>query len=251
MRSFRISGPVLAAASAATAAALVFSACSGASGTPAASAATSDSSDVAKITAIGSGTSTATPDLLTVQLGIHTEGASAAATLDENNLRTQQLLDSAHSQGIDPKDIQTSYVSVGPRYDDKGNVNGYAADDTFTVKLRDLDTAGAALDSFAQLAGDFIRVQGVSYSVSDETAAMNEARGDAVAKAKAQAASMAKAAGLSLGRLMTITEVPDSTTPSLYAESAASDAAAAGVPVPLSAGTLDFNVQVSLVYELV
>jgi hypothetical protein len=255
MRSSRISAPLLAAAAATTAAALVFAACAGASdASPSAATATtaaSSSDDTPKNTAIGNGSATATPDLLTVNLGIHTEGASASATLDENNLRTQQLLDLAHGQGVDPKDIQTSYVNVGPTYDNSGHVTGYAADDTFTVKLHDLDTAGATIDAFAQTAGDFIRIQGVSFSVSDQTDVMNQARADAVAKAKAQATLMAKAAGASLGRLLTVSEVPNTVSPYPYeSRLAAADSAAGSVPVPLAAGTLDFQVQVSVVYEL-
>jgi uncharacterized protein YggE len=234
------------------------SACSGSSGqadaapaVAAAAAAAANTEDPSTITAVGSGRATGTPDLLTAQLGIHTEGATAAGTLNENNLRTVALMDTLKQQGVDAKDIQTRYVNVGPKYDLAGHVTGYETDDTFTVKLRNLDTAGATLDALANVAGDYIRVQGVSYSLDDDSALKDDARADAVAKAKAQAAQMAQAAGVKLGALKTIAEVqPDTSSPYDFALASGRAADQASVPVPLAAGSLDVSVQVSLVYEI-
>src|SRR5262245_51681858 len=194
---------------------LTASACTGSSGTadaaPAA-AAPANTEDPSTITAVGSGRATGTPDMLTVQLGIHTEGATAAGTLNENNLRTQALMLTLKQQGVDDKDVQTSYVNVGPKYDNSGRITGYTTDDTFTVKLRNLESAGATIDTLTNVAGNYIRVNGVSYSLDDDSALKDDARADAVTKAKAQAAQMAQAAGVKLGALKTVTEVQPTTT---------------------------------------
>jgi uncharacterized protein len=249
--------PVVTIAPAAIVLAVVLgaAACSGSSGdaaaAPAVATAAASTDDPSTITAVGSGRATGTPDLLTARLGIHTEGATAAGTLNENNLRTQALINTLTQQGVDKKDIQTYYVNVGPRYDLAGHVTGYQTDDTFTVKLRDLGSAGATLDALANVAGNYIRVQGVSYSLDDDSALKDDARADAVAKAKAQAAQMAQAAGVKLGALKTVTEVkPDTTNPYDFALASDHAAGSASVPVPLAEGSLDVSVQVSLVYEI-
>jgi len=205
------------------------------------------------VSAIGVGRASAPPDTMVVSLSIHTEGASAAETMDTTSLRTRQLIDTARRQGVAEEDLQTTNVSVYPRYNQTGTrVIGYGADNSFTVRYRDLATAGGLLDELVGVGGDFLAVQGLSLEIDDTTAVLEEARADAVARARDQGRQLADAAEVELGAVLSVTEVPVGTTVEeaqafAGAARAASDAA---VPVPVAGGSLEFSVQVLVVFDI-
>jgi uncharacterized protein YggE len=199
------------------------------------------------VSATATGTATGVPDQLVADVGISNEGASAADVLAENNMKTKALLDALDDAGIDPKDVATTSVQLGPRYGDNGEITGYQATNTVRVTLRDLDTAGAQLDDLVKVGGDSARIQSVSLGFNEDDALLTEARLDGVARAKKQAEEMAKAAGAELGDVRTIADV-DTSMPSPLAYAGAE--AASDSSVPISAGSQDLTVQVRVVYEL-
>ncbi|MDN5750435.1 MAG: SIMPL domain-containing protein, partial [Pseudonocardia sp.] len=80
---------------------------------------------VPAITTRGVGTVTATPDTLTIVLGVATRGPSAADALDENNARAAALIETLTARGVADEDIQTSRLSISPTYSDSGRITGY------------------------------------------------------------------------------------------------------------------------------
>jgi len=89
-------------------------------------------------------------------------------------------------------------------------------------------------------------VEGLTFSVDDDSEARAAARGDAVRRAVAQAEEMADAAGVSLGPILSITEVAGAAPPQPFAADAAREALA----VPLQPGTQDVEVVVEVVHAL-
>ena len=77
---------------------------------------------------------------------------------------------------------------------------GYTASNSVNATIRDLDKAGATIDAATKAAGDDARVNGISFSLSDPTAAGGEARALAVARAKVQAGSWPRPRASRLGR---------------------------------------------------
>ncbi len=200
------------------------------------------------ITARGTGTVSATPDVVTVTLGVQTQDASATAALDANSAAATALLDVLRGAGVAPDDLRTTDLSVYPTYSEDGRrITGYQVTNRVTATLRDLAGAGALIDTAAGAVGDAIRVDGLTFSIDDDSAARAAARGDAVRRAVAQAEEMAAAADVSLGPILSITELPPTATgpqPFAAAESVA-DAA-----VPLQAGTQDVEVVVEVVHAV-
>ncbi len=98
-----------------------------------ASATDATSADAGGITAQATGKATGVPDLLTVSINAHSEGAPAHDTLGANNELAQQVLDTAKASGVADADVQTTNVSVGPRYDYSSSgtprLTGYSADE--------------------------------------------------------------------------------------------------------------------------
>jgi hypothetical protein len=199
------------------------------------------------ITARGTGTVTATPDVVTVTLGVQTEGGSAREALDANTGAATALLDVLRGAGVDPADLRTSDLSVYPSYGDDGRrITGYQVTNRVEAVLRDLAGAGALIDAAAGAVGDAVRVDGLAFSVDDDSAARAAARGDAVRRAVAQAQEMAEAAGVALGPLLSVTEVPAPGAPQPFA---AADAALQAA-VPLQPGTQDVEVAVDVVHAI-
>ncbi|MEY2423492.1 MAG: uncharacterized protein QOI95_3559 [Acidimicrobiaceae bacterium] len=206
------------------------------------------------IAAQGVGRVTGVPNVLTVAFSLHTQGDSAQQTLADNSAQTQGVLDALKAQGIEDKDVQTTNVSVGPRYDNRipPRIIGYSADNSFTVKLRDLTKAGSQIDALVGVGGDALQVQGIGYSINDSTALLAQARADAVKRAGEQAQQMADAAGIELGAIRTISEVPQQTgypfdQLQFSGRGTGGDAAAS---VPLAPGSQELTLTVTVVFDI-
>jgi uncharacterized protein YggE len=217
----------------------VLAGCSTASG-PATAA------DPPGITARGVGTVRGTPDVLTVVLGVQTQGPSAKGALGANSQKVVALLDTLKSRGVAAADVQTSRLSISPTYAPTGRINGYDVSNQVTATLRDIAAAGGLVDVAAAAAGDAVRVQQLAFSIGDDSAPRAQARADAVRQAQAQARQMAAAAGVRLGPLTAITETPASTP---FAGDAAGSAAIA-TSVPIEPGTQELSVTVEVSYAV-
>src|SRR5882762_8069943 len=164
--------------------------------------------DVPGITARGVGTITGTPDVVTVVLGVQTQGPSAQGALDANTRQATALINMLKSKGVADADLQTSELSVNPSYNpSNGRISGYAVTNQVTATLHDIAGAGGIIDAAGDAAGDAVRVQQLSFSIDDDSAMRATARADAVRQAQAQARQMADAAGVRLGQIRSISEV--------------------------------------------
>jgi len=166
----------------------------------------------------------------------------------------KRLIDAAHAAGIADDDIQTTNVAINPRYDTPTGraprIVGYSADNSFVVKLRDAAKDGATIDALSAAAGDAVQVQGIAYSFDDDTKLLDEARKDAVARARAQAQQLADAADVHLGAVRSVTDAGAPT--SLYGFQAvgAGSAARDAVAVPVSPGTQQLTMTVTVVFDI-
>src|SRR5512137_489184 len=103
------------------------------------------------ITVTGEGEVTAAPDMADVNIGVVTDGATAAAALQANSTALATVIDGLKKDGIESRDLQTSGLSLEPRYEPMRNnqppkLAGYRASNTVTVRVRDLSKLGALLD---------------------------------------------------------------------------------------------------------
>jgi hypothetical protein len=99
--------------------------------------------------------------------------------------------------------ILTSFTGVGGT-----RLTGFQGSKSITATLRDLAAAGGVISSVVDAAGPAGQIQ-VNYSV-DNPALRAQARASAVRQAQDKAKQMADAAGVPLGQLMSITDVPQS-----------------------------------------
>lgn len=195
---------------------------------------------------------TRTPDIATIRAGVVTQAPSAAAALSENATRMARVIQALKGAGIAERDIMTSNVGLSPQYRYQQNeapvITGYQANNTVSVKFREIAKSGAALDALVKAGAN--QIDGPSMSVDKPEAALDEARGDAVRTARARAELYAKAAGLRIVRILSINENGenggDMPHPVMYARVAAAPAA----DTQIMAGETDLSVTVSVRFLL-
>jgi len=200
------------------------------------------------ITMEGHGEMRATPDTAMLSAGVSTEGATAAAALSANNSRMQAVMAAIKKLGVPDKDIRTSNFSISPRYANPSNetphISGYQASNQVEVRLEDVAKLGTALD--ALVAAGANQIQGVSFLIRNDAEMLSEARAAAVAEARAKAETFAKAAGVSLGAILSISEEGSPGPRPLYA--AAPMVMAKAVPVAM--GEQSVTADVTIIWEI-
>lgn len=154
------------------------------------------------------GRTTRVPDLAIVQAGVTTQAPTAGEAFTQGNAKMAKVIAALRAAGVADRDIQTSSVSLQPQYKNRDNqdpvIFAYQASNTVTVKFRDVSKAGAILDILVREGANTISGPNLVLSKPDE--AMDEARVDAVTKARARAELYAKAAGLRVDRILMITD---------------------------------------------
>jgi uncharacterized protein len=199
------------------------------------------------ITTRGVGTVTTTPDTVTLVVGVQTRSPSAKAALDDNTAKATALINMFKSRGVAAADLQTSQLSVSPTYEPaSGRITGYEVTNQVTATLHDVTAAGGLIDAAGEAAGDAVRIQQLSFSIADDSASRARARADAVQQAQTHARQLADAAGVRLGRMYSMTEVPVTPPGPLGREAAPTPA----IPVPIEPGSQKLTVMVELVYAI-
>ncbi len=187
-----------------------------------------------------------TPDTLTVVLGVQTQAREAAGALADNADKANALIDTLKEKGVRAEDIQTSGLSVQPTYDpNSAAITGYQVTNQVTATVHDVSAAGGLIDAAAAAAGDAVRVQQTSFSIADDSDLRAQARADAVRQAQAQARQIAEAAGVGLGEVRSITEVP-ATGPTPFPGGALDRAPS----TPIEPGSQELTVSVAVVYDI-
>ena len=197
----------------------------------------------------GVGTTTGTPDVLHVTVGVEAGAATVDDALSAANDAFGKVLGALRRAGVADDDLQTQNVHVYPRYEGDGQeIAGYLAGQDIAVTLRDLGRAGATMSSAVAAGGDAARLQGVAYEVDDDSALRSRARELAFADARATAEQYAKLAGRRLGDVVLVRE---EVTPSGPVPMAAEDSATStGSAVPIAPGTTDVTVTAQVRWSL-
>jgi uncharacterized protein YggE len=188
------------------------------------------------------------PDLARIDAGVATDGKTAREASDANNAAMGKVLLALKTLGLDQKDYQTSQLSLQPQYAPNRNASapspivGYRASNRVTIKIRDITRVASVID--AVVAAGANDVGNIYFSVSQASKLLDDARTKALADARRKAEIYAKAAGVTLGAPLSISEggVP---VPLFHAKVAARFAAAAPVPVAPGEETLSVNVSAS------
>ena len=194
-----------------------------------------------------------TPDVAYVNIGVQNQGDTVTGVLDENTTQAQGIRSALAALGVADQDIQTSGFNIYPNntYDTNGKLTGtyYVASNTVYVTVRDLSKLGKILD--ATVKGGANTINSVTFSVLDESKALEQARQLAVEDAQGQAQQLVDLTGAKLGPVQYISvstsQVP---VPIFEGKGGGGIAAPASSSVPVSSGQMTISVNVSITYEI-
>ena len=203
------------------------------------------------LTVSASGDVARAPDMATITLGVQTEAKTASEAMSQNASKMEGVYAALAAAGIAERDMQTSNLSLQPRYDYSNRdgsppkVTGYTASNQVTVKVRNLDNLGQTLDAIVADGGNTI--SGLSFGLQDASEARDEARRNAIKTAMSRAELYAAEAGYSVARIVTINETSsDRGGPvPMMAMRAESDSS-----TQISGGEVGYQVQVNVTFEL-
>jgi len=209
------------------------------------------SADGRSITVNGRGTVTIAPDSASIVVGVDVTGDTLVGAQQDSAERMTTVLETLNDAGIPDDQIQTvDYrINVINEYDDNGRlkgVSGYQVSNQVQVTTDDLDGLGALIDEL--VASGANTIYSINFFTSDATMAMSQARALAVNDAKAKAGELAKAAGLTLGDVLTITETSVVGGPVAKVQTEAFDSA--GASTPIQSGSLQIVIDVTISFAV-
>lgn len=206
----------------------------------------------------GSGKVAVVPDVAKVSLGIEEEGTQLKQVQETLNLKSKSLVDQIKRLKISEKDIKTISYNVYPQYDYSGRTQkiiGYRVSTAYEIRVNDFNVVNDVL-TVATSAGAN-NIGGISLEVNDQTKKekLQEAREMAVKEAKSKAEGLAKASGITLGKIINVTENTDGgdyPRPFLATDKAVVGMGGApeSTPANVTPGESELQVSVSLSYEV-
>lgn len=210
------------------------------------------------LTVSADGRTSRKPDLAVFSAGVTSTGKTAGQALTANSADMAKVIAALKGAGIAERDIQTSNLSLNPVYADMSRqpaanpleqqiprIIGYQVSNTVTVKQRNLAQFGKVIDTLVTAGAN--QVNGPSFQVDEPDAALDEARVEAIKKARERANLYAGATGLKVLRLISISESGGYSPPMPMYRMAAQDSAAAA---PIAAGEVSLSMNVTVQFEL-
>jgi uncharacterized protein YggE len=193
------------------------------------------------------------PDIAYINLSVTTQTREQSEAVATNAQRSVNLIAALKKVGIASQDIQTQSYTVQPQYDYNTSPPlsvGYQVTNSFQVTIRDLTKVGLILDTASKQgstsAGD------VQFDISDHSRYQGEALVAAVADAKSRADLMAGAAGVSLGRLVSLSDtgIPTVTPIFMQRKFSAMASPMAAPTTPVQDQQVDITADVEALYAI-
>ena len=180
---------------------------------------------VPEITASGRGEVPITPDRATVLVSVESRAPSAAAAASANSQKMASVLQALRNAGLAQGEITTSMYTVGQDPRSMRVAPGapgiptipveFLARNTVRASVRRVDDVGKVID--AALAAGATSIASVQFSSPTTDDARRNAIAMAVSQAQKDADALARAAGGSLGRLLSMSSSPTGPFSTSYA----------------------------------
>jgi uncharacterized protein len=192
------------------------------------------------------------PDLAIISAGVQTLQSTATGAIEANATRMERVRAALKRAGIADKDIQTSTISLNPEYryveNQPPQLTGYRATNTVNVKFRDLKRTGSILD--ALVAEGANQINGPNLTIDKPDEALDEARAKAIANGRARAELYARALGMRVVRLLSVSESGGYAVPPPMPYAMRDAAQVSAAKTEIDPGTQELQVSVSMSFEL-
>ncbi len=187
-------------------------------------------------------------------IGIEARRPTLAEARADVSAAVDRVLKLTRDLRIDPKRVNATRLNVQPEYnwnpkDRKRIPIGYLVTRNVQVELRDLEQLGPLLERAVDAGAN--QVSGPALDSSRRKELEREAMGKAVADARLNAETLARAAGVRLGPVRTMNGGVSGPPIAMYrAQVAMADAAAPPPEATYQPGEMKFNANVNVEYDL-
>lgn len=165
----------------------------------------------------GIGSKEVEADVAIISLGVESREKTVAVARGAAAETMTSVLDALSVLGVADDDVVTTSLNIYPNQvwvtveDDDGSHNepritGYTVNNQVRVTVRDIEMADEVIDKAAEVGGDLIRINNISFTVGDPAAHSDEIRRRAVEDARAKAELYAEAFGVELGPVVFMQE---------------------------------------------
>lgn len=219
----------------------------------------------------GEGKVFAVPDIAAISFSILTEAKTSKAAQDDNSEKSKKVVDFLKSQNIKEKDIKTTGYNIYPQYsypgpilplgvetqiapdqnypqyyDQNPKITGYQVNQSFEVKIRDLEKVSTVLDGLVTAGAN--QVNNLGFKIDNEEKLKDQAREIAIKNAKEKASNLKKQLSIHLGKIVNYQE--GGYYPPIYftAEVKLGDQGGDGPSVPT--GENEVMVNVTITYQI-
>ena len=209
-----------------------------------------DDAQAQGITVQATGVADVVPDAVRLSLSVSVLAESGEIALSQASTTADLVRSTLKDVGIAEADVATQTLSVNPEYsytESEGQkLIGYRAFQVFDVLIRDAENAGAVVDALVAVGGANLSINSTYPVVDDATSGAEQARKDAVEKARAKAEAYAELLGVELGDLVYLTELA---APSNVSVMGKADAMAESAATVINLGTQEVTVTVEVRWE--
>lgn len=207
------------------------------------------------ITVQGTGVVILKPDVVNLNVGVQLKAPTVSEAQSQSATTSAKVTEALKNAGIKPEDIKTVNYSINPDYTYEPNqppkLNGYQITNSLQVTIRDVSKTGAIIDAASAAGAN--QINGITYTVENNTEALKQARAAAVNDAKAKADQLAAAGGIKVGSVVNMVESAQGNEPVPMVANgvkAADSAAAGAAPTQIEAGQLKVVVNVQVTYGI-
>jgi len=221
-----------------------------------AAAASTDPGNDNVIHASGTGNVIGTPDRAQVTFSVQTENPDVRIAQQDNAVRMAKVIDALVATGIPRDALKTTGYNIYPVYDDYSKslidqkIRTYQVTNTLTVTLHDVSRTGDVID--VAVANGINQARSIQFLLSDEQSQVlrTEALKKAVARARADADTVAGALGVTIAGVQSA-DISGGYSPVLfenYQYDAGNAIAKSAAPTPIQPGDITVSAQVSITY---
>lgn len=203
------------------------------------------------ISVVGEGIVLAQPNVVRITLGVDIFDQSLSNAQTQAAQRMDAVVQKLKADGITEDNIRTVSYNVNPQYDQQGSggpvLRGYQVQNMVEVKSNNVGGLGSLLDDVVSVGAT--RIFGISFESDNPEALKTQARDQAMANARAKGDQLARDAGVSLGRPISIEE-SDTGGVTPVRQLNVAPAAAAAASTPIQPGQLQVSTTVRVIWSI-
>jgi uncharacterized protein YggE len=199
----------------------------------------------------GEGLVTAAPDRAFVSISAESRAKLPKVAQQQNAQAMTAVQDRLKAAGISGDAVRTITLDLQPEFDyndGKQTLRGYVARNTVEVRVDEIGKVGEVVD--AAVSSGATSVSNIRFDLKDRQAVQQKALAEAVTDARARADALAKAAGLSINRIVRLEDQSEQHVPPPRPMAQFRMAAADAATTPVAAGQLEIRARVVLTVKV-